>query len=204
MPKSTPIPPHVAISVGHRRNAQGAAYGGLTEWLYNSELAPRLADALSEEGIEAVVVLRPERASYRGKGEDKVRVSPYMRQIEMVNETQALCAIDLHLDAAESEWARGRTILSSGSRGSLELCGALRGAMGLHMPASQDRGVKVRSAGENGGPFLHLTRMPAALVEPWFLSNQEDRQQIVWYQEAYIKSLVVGLKNYLSAIGALD
>ncbi len=199
----------MCISVGHRKGAQGAAYSAdgaapMTEWLYNMALAPRLAEALQARGLEVAIVERPNRAVYRGTGDDRRRVGPYMRQVEAVAATKALLAIDLHLNAARSVWARGRLILSSGSRGSLELCGALRGAMGQAFPNSQDRGVEVRSVEQNGGPFLHLPPMPCALLEPWFISNADDRHDLVWYQEEYVAALVEGIMNYLSAIGALD
>lgn len=195
------LAPHVCISVGHRRNAQGAAYGGITEWLYNSTLALHLQVAYEEAGVDAVIVERPTRAVYRGK--DKARVSPYMRQIEMVNATGALFAHDLHLNAAVSPHARGRLFLSSGSPGSLALCDAIRTEFNARVPG-QDRGVEVRDVEENGGPFLHLTTMPACILEPWFLSNEDDRREIVWYQRKYVASIVAGGVKYLRAVGAIE
>lgn len=194
--------PHVAISVGHRKGAQGARHGDLTEWLYNSVVAEMLKGALSERGLESVVVFRPDRASYRGSRDKRVRVGPYMRQVEAVAASGALVAIDLHLNAAESKWARGRLFLSSGSEGSLLLGSCLRTSLNATVPA-QDRGIEVRSVEQNGGPFLHLPPMPCILLEPWFLSNSEDRQDIVWYQAMYVEALADGLVSYFSTIGAL-
>tara|TARA_R110000822_G_scaffold1950_10_gene9324 strand:+ start:7252 stop:7842 length:591 start_codon:yes stop_codon:yes gene_type:complete len=194
--------PHVAISVGHRRNAQGASYAGMTEWLYNSTIADMLKEELVKKDLVGVIVTRPERASYRGTGGDRTRVSPYMRQIDDVTKTGAMAAIDLHLNAAESKWARGRLILSSGSTRSLLLGRHLRTALNAKVPA-QDRGVQTRPVGENGGAFLHVPPMPCVIMEPWFLSNAEDRQDLVWYQSLYVEALADGLRTYFSALGAL-
>ena len=198
--------PHVAISVGHRRNAQGARGQGMTEGLYNSELSKDLKASLAKRGIESEIVLRPE-------GRDEQGTSPYLQQIALVNATKALVAVDLHLNAAENRWARGRLWLSSGSRGSLELAGYLQKAMNARVPASNDvgaptpvndRGVQVRPVEENGGPFLHLTNMPAVINEPWFVTNPIDRMDLVWYRDRYIESMCDGLENYFRAIGAIE
>lgn len=201
---SAKLPPHVAISVGHRKGAQGVAVDGISEWSYNLPVAHELQKRLLARGIESVVVERPNRSVWRGTGESRERLNPYLRQIRKVSKTQALCAVELHLNGAESPWARGREVLSSGSKGSLELAEALRDAMNRTLPENQDRGIKIRSINERGGPFLHFPAMPCVIVEPWFLTNEEDRRQALWYGDLYLDALEFGILNYLKGIGALE
>jgi N-acetylmuramoyl-L-alanine amidase len=190
--------PHVAIVVGHRSNAKGAATSdGLTEWDYNMEIAPALQKALAAMEVDSVVIERPTRSA-AGR-------SPILRMVDKVNDTGALLALELHLNAASSPWASGTEVLYyERSRGghllASRLLGPIVGALG-----TRSRGVKPCGVESRGGAFLSLTQMPAAIVEPAFVSHEGDLRtlRLAKSNGSYVRALAQGVVDYLREEGAL-
>lgn len=151
----------IAIVVGHNARSQGAVgAGGVTEFAFNSQLAPLIVDALRDAGHAGKVFNRQPRRSY----------SAQIRKV--YGETDAWGAdatIELHFNAAANDRATGCLTLSSGTDGSMALARAVHPAM-RDVMGNEDDGIRTLSHARAGRGALSLWsgRAPAILVEPFF------------------------------------
>lgn len=192
-----PIPPHVALVVGHRPSSRGAVSkdGRVNEFDYNSQIAPEVQRILESRDIECVVIFRPDKP--------KGKKSQYEQMVDLVNASEALVAVELHLNAVGSPAAFGASVLYSGSTRGREVAQAVQAAVVAAL-GTQDRGVHARAREGRGGSFLHDTKMPAVIVEPGFVSNPEDLTRLRTRTAEYALALADGITNYFRAEGALE
>lgn len=150
----------IAVVVGHGpvkdRGAVNDA-SGMTELDWNRELAVYIYEAI---GPRAQVFVLSRR----------VEGTP---PTDLVNTTDADCAVELHLNAYNGSASGTEMIHHPSSTRGKELAVLLQqaavGVLGL-----PDRGVKGPQAGGRGMAFLSRTRMPAVIVESFFIDNDRD------------------------------
>lgn len=149
----------VAIVIGHGPNIDRGAVsadGATTELDWNRDLASRINDRLSGR-VEGIIVHRTIE-----------RLQPVLE----TNATQADAAIELHLNSTPGASGTEMIIFEGSTQGrrlgQLLLDGAVR-ALGL-----PDRGVKGPQGGGRGERWLKGTRMPAVIVESFFIDTPRD------------------------------
>lgn len=147
-----------AIVIGHGpRIDKGAVSqdGRVNELQWNRELAIHMHAALGKLGIQSYHVNR---------------VTERLQPVKETNVTGADCAIELHLNSADGK-ASGTEMIAISPNGikfgQLLLTAAIR-ALGL-----PNRGVKKPWRGR-GERWLKGTRMPAVIVESFFIDNEND------------------------------
>lgn len=146
----------VALIPGHGPEIDRGAENkdGTTELDWNRDLVRRIKSHL-EGKVEVVVVNRT-----------KERLSPVVE----VNATNADLAMEFHLNSATGT-ATGTEMIYVSQSGK-KLAERLQKAA-VSILRLADRGVKNPFAGR-GNYFLTKTRMPAVIVESFFIDNSED------------------------------
>lgn len=156
----------LAIVVGHNVKSQGARRtdNGVTEFVYNSELAAKIEKlAQAETGIDVKVFFR-------------VAVGGYTAEISRVyGEVDAWGAdasIELHFNASGDPKASGTETITSGSKLSTILASEVQMSM-VEELGLRDRGILIRNGRTKGRGYQSLVsgKCPAVLIEPFFGSS---------------------------------
>jgi len=158
----------VAICVGHSRIGDKGArsVGGVTEWIYNSEVATQLAKKLKQRGIASVIIDDYPSESYGGA----------MRWLSKeISKNKVDVAIELHFNSFSSSSAEGYEYLyyapsAEGKR--LALC--IHKAHQSKSVAQKDRGAKPIERKDRGGHFVTMVKPPAVICEPFFGSSPKE------------------------------
>lgn len=153
----------IALIVGHNARAQGAVRvtDGRTEYDWCGLLAMMI---FALEPPRYRVIHRPPGMTYTGE----IRTA-----YAAADQWGADATIELHFNSVANELATGTETLSSGSKGSLRLAGAVQAAM-VQTLGLRDRGVKILGRKDRGGESLWVGRAPAILIEPYFGSRRQD------------------------------
>lgn len=169
----------VAIVVGHgpKHDTGAVNKDGTTELIWNRDLARRIQKAL-EGRLDAVIVNR---------------VIEQLQPVKETNETGADMTVELHLNDSGTGKASGSEMIHAlGSKKGPILAGLLQQAAvdTLGLP---NRGIKTPWMGR-GRRWLEGTKMPAVIVESFFIDNSDDlrrgnlkKQKLA---EAYADALV--------------
>jgi len=192
-PMNTPL---IAICVGHsrfigaKRDGGAVSAGGVSEWVYNRDLAFTIERILRERGIIGFVCDKYEGSGYT----DSMRwVASHIKG------KQATLAIELHFNAATGT-AKGHEWLHWGtSKGSKLLADSLREAYSKAFPSAVSRGSKAKGSGERGGEFLKLTHCPAVICEPFFGDNPQEWEFASTHQTSIAEAICDGIEDYLKA-----
>lgn len=151
----------VCIVVGHSPKDGGCfnATHGLNEYDYNVVLSGLIAENLHRAGFKPVIVFRGD--SYTGMVND-------------VNATGADIAIELHCNGVDNKSVQGtETLHWHNSKNGKRLAECLQKPI-VAVIGENDRGLKPINDGGRGAPFLKLTKMPSAILEPFFISNDDS------------------------------
>ncbi len=149
----------VAIVIGHGPRDPGAVSvdGKETELKWNTDLARRMVAAIGDQA-KAIIVHRV-----------REKVAP----VAQTNATGADLAIELHLNAFNRLASGTEMLYWHKSVKSRALAQVLQNAA-VSVLGLQNRGLKARAPGGLGAPFLRDTRMPAVIVESFFIDVKED------------------------------
>ena len=158
----------VAICIGHSRIGDKGArsVGGISEWIYNSEVATLLAKQLKQRGIASAIIDDYPCESYSGA------MSWLSKEVDKIN---ADVAIELHFNSFSSSSAEGYEYLyyahsAEGKR--LALC--LQKAHQSKSTAQKNRGAKPIERKDRGGHFVTMVKPPAVICEPFFGSSPKE------------------------------
>ncbi len=173
----------IALVIGHRESSQGASGGDVTEWRYNSGLAALVLSELRAEGISSTIVERLDRRS------------GYSELPSILNEIEPTLILSLHLNASAHESASGACALywhrsSIGKRLASRLSAEVAAALDL-----RDRGAISRREGDRGAPLLQRSVAPCVIVEPAFVSNDDDRAKLLSMQGALATAYATALAD---------
>lgn len=185
----------VALIVGHSVN-DGGAYNencGINEYRYNDIIVKQLAQGISKDypEIEPIIIYR----------------DSYSKLPSKVNETFTDIAVEFHLNAAENKSAHGCEMLywNNSTKGH-ELASMFQVNVTNRLKL-KDRGVKPLKDNSRGGYLLKSTAMPTIIVEPFFLSNDDELSRMMkptnqkklieayfdsiidYYEEVFLKGL---------------
>lgn len=188
----------LAIVVGHNETSQGAVRTDTheTEFHYNSDLAERIKDVLSDyDGyVDGKVFYRVLGGGY---SEEIARV------YNEVNDWGATASIELHFNSAGDPRASGTETFSSGSAKSLILAEEVQMEM-VEALGLRDRGIKIRNSRTKGRGYLSLVsgNAPAILIEPFFGSSSigqratDDDHERRSLAEAIAEGAVKAMKRF--------
>lgn len=148
----------IAIVVGHGPiKDQGAENkDGTTELVWNSDLAERIANHIGPRC--------PVKIFHR-----KVEKNP---PVAAVNASDASIAVELHLNGYDGSATGTEMIYWTTSKKGKALAKVLQAAA-VKVLRLKDRGIKGPQNGR-GGTFLSKTKMPAVIVESFFIDNNVD------------------------------
>lgn len=179
----------IAIVIGHNSRAQGAvrATDGRTEFDWNGELA----GMIKAHDPNSIKVFRREKGGGYSAEIDRVYAQ--------VDEWGADCSIELHFNGSEDPHANGGLTLSSGTKGSLALAGAVQSrstdALGV-----QDRGIRTLGRRDRGGRSLWQGKAPAILTEPYFGSNPRECVKAQMHMDELAEAVFRGACEFLDGV----
>ena len=158
----------VAICIGHSRIGDKGArsVGGISEWVYNSQVAKLLAAQLRQRGIASVIIDDYPSKSYSGA------MNWLSKEID---KNKADVAIELHFNSFSSTSAQGYEYLyfaHSAEAKKLALC--IHKAHKSKSPSQKDRGAKPIERKDRGGYFVSSVKKPAVIGEPFFGSSPKE------------------------------
>lgn len=176
--------PVVFVDAGHGGEDEGCAREGVQEKTVNLSIAKLVQDKLTDLGYQ--VIMAREDDTYIAKEE----------RVKLANGCQADIYVSIHQNASEDTWVRGIEVWYDGedeTRDSKRLA-QLVSQQTLRTTEAQEREVR-------GDADFHVTgstEMPACLIETGFLSNAEERGQLVTaeYQELIAAGIVQGIEYY--------
>lgn len=183
--------PHIALCVGHSRRGDSGAVstGGVSEWTYNSELAPMIECRLYAYGWSSVVIDRYEAGSYS---------SAMVWVADELRERGVQAAVELHFNSSSRASSTGHEWLCwHSSTNGLALARALDQAFRAHVPGIPARGVQRRTAGQRGTGFLRRTPCPAVIGEPFFGSSAND-WAVAQDKDRIANAYALGIHGWLS------
>lgn len=145
----------ICISVGHSEKEQGAVNQtfGVTEFVFNSKLAPLIKEKLKNLGHEVTLVYR-----------DTLKDLP-----KKINSTGADIAVELHCNAFNKITSGTEVLYYAESKKGAKLAQYIQDAI-VDILDLRDRGVKPSKR----ELILEKTKMPCVIVEPGFIDNDVD------------------------------
>lgn len=156
---------------------------GTREADINLAVAARAAAVLRGEGVD-VILTRTKDAS----------VSLRTR-VSRANNADAAAFVSVHCNSAESEAAHGTEVYHyARSEAGQKLASA------IHRPLVRATGLADRGVKSAGFYVLRHTRMPAALIELAFISNQNEEALLKdeGFQSKAARAITEGITRYLA------
>lgn len=179
----------VAIVVGHLPTSiDGGAYNsdiGMSEFDFNNQLAPKLAEKLREHNMIPVIIYR-----------ESYKLLP-----DQVNQTNADLCVSLHCNAFDSD-PNGSEVLyyhasSNGKRLAQLIQEQVVACLGL-----PDRGVKpidydyTGKANDAGGWLVEKTKMPCVIAEMFFIDSNSSLTLALNNIDELASNMAKGIASY--------
>jgi len=181
--------PRLAIIVGHSKKSPGAVSDdGLTEYLYNSGVAQNMWEyAEKYPEIEVEIFLR-----------DNSTIVGVAKEVNAwVKDAPKSLALELHCNSSDNETAHGTEVVYE-LIPTVNRFLAKRFQSALHeLFQSKDRGTRLLNPGDRGFPSMGSIACPSLLIEPAFLSHQNDVNMLRLKQHAYSEVLLECALEYL-------
>ena len=174
----------VCIDVGHTPTEFGAsnAASGALEYHQNVKLANLLAVWLHRLQMIPVIVYR----------------ETYAGLPALINQTSADICISVHANAADAPTASGtETLYCAGSVLSKKLADIIQSYMHAVLDI-RDRGIKPIYLSDRGGSLVSKTIMAHVIIEPYFLSNDDDLRIANARMEQLASNIAEGCDEYFN------
>ncbi len=175
----------VMIDAGHGGTEKGALYGGVDEREINLAIALKLGAYLQSQGIEVL---------YTRTGDQTVGLS---ERAQMANQERVAMFVSVHCNAATSASANGTETYFYAPIETPELFSQRMERQQLADCIQRNviawNGLYDRGTKEKNLAVLRETRMPSALVECGFLSNDAERAKLL--DEDFQQRLATGIGN---------
>ncbi|MYM61621.1 hypothetical protein GTG28_20685 [Vibrio sp. OCN044] len=179
----------IAIIVGHSAASGGAANAknGMTEYLFNDQLAQRIAPKLKNKGHEVLIVYRD---------------CTYTDLPFKVNDTGSDVAVSLHCNAYNAAVSGSEVLYYKYSKTSPRLAELIQKEVvaALDLP---DRGLRpvdkshAGKKGDRGGYLCAKTKMPCVIVEPFFIDNDNDLSTAMNKMDQLSEAIAKGIAEYV-------
>ena len=174
----------IVLDPGHGGEDEGCSRDGVCESTINLAIALYTADFLREEGFEVILTR-----------EDETNVS-LKKRVEMAEDVKADIFVSIHQNACEeqAETVNGiETWYYESSENSRRL------ATLIHQSAVKKTKAVERTLQKGSGLYvIRATSMPACLIETGFLSNAQERENLIDadYQKKLAAGIAEGIKYY--------
>ncbi|MDI3481541.1 MAG: N-acetylmuramoyl-L-alanine amidase [Tepidanaerobacteraceae bacterium] len=177
----------IVVDPGHGGSDPGACCGNVQEKDLNLDIGLKVKDLLEQRGAKVLMT--------RDKD---ISVNLYTRA-GMANEINADLFISIHINAGENASASGTETLYYPDPEKKALAQAIQKSL-VKAIGLADRGIVERP----GLVVTRETRMPSALVEVGFITNNNDRALLLRedFRQKAAEGIVNGIMNYLT--GKLD
>ena len=167
---STTTKPRLALVIGHTHGwAEGAQNPttGLTEWIYNKNLAS-LIQYLAPEDWDLRVIERPHPGG----------LPAVVRQ---VNEYSPRVMFSMHANASGNRGASGAEALYWYRSIIGKQLADLAAAKFAQTLSIRNRGARPVKVGQRGWYVLYHTTCPAVIMEPFFIDNDSDLRKALFH-----------------------
>jgi N-acetylmuramoyl-L-alanine amidase len=158
-------PPDIVICVGHSRSGDDGAVsrGKVSEWTYNSGLAPMITWRLEAAGWKTLIIDKYEGGGY---GTAMTWLTGELK------EHKAKAALELHFNSSSNANSTGHEWFHNNTGD--KLATALKQSFQASISELKARGITNRHSSGNGSRFLGGAPCPAVIGEPFFGSNEAD------------------------------
>lgn len=175
----------IAIVIGHgpSRDKGATNRDGTTELAWNRDLANLIVGAIGTRA-KAVIVNR---------------VTERLQPVLETNMTGAHAAVELHLNSFNGVASGTEMIHAENSVEGVKLAKALQVAA-VNVLRLPDRGVKPPQGGGRGKRWLVQTRMPAVIVESFFIDNAKDLARGNEVKSQLAKAYADALVDFVNAV----
>ena len=195
VPRNTAV--HVLIDAGHGGEDGGAVCGGVTEKDVNLAISRDTADLLTLCGFDVGMTRDSDTAlSDEGETVRKRKNNDMNKRLSLYNASAQNVVLGIHQNKFDSASSHGAQVFYSPNHDkSAVLAESVRFAVtSLLQP---DNGRECKAAGKEIF-LLKNAEVPAVLVECGFLSNPQERQQLVTdgYQKQLALAIATGFINY--------
>ena len=173
----------IALVVGHP-DGEGAK----GERDYNTEIAYQMAAILEDKGADVYIHFHT-ISSYGARQRE-------MRRAVKAELPNCDCCIELHYNAYYKESANGHEFFYRGSR-LLAECFQQRFADAFEWSKPRSGGVKPLMSGDGAG-FLREAPAWACLVEPFFITNDKEKQFFTDHKDVLAEVYCDAIQDFLS------
>jgi N-acetylmuramoyl-L-alanine amidase len=172
----------IALVVGHSARAQGATVNGLSEWALNSTIAHAVKRMLRED--------------------DLIKSTIYYRTAlaDRLNQDEPRLIVSMHANSSEDTRANGSEVLYWHSSQHGSIAAARMQQTICTMLRMENRGTKAVRSGQRGAMLLGETKAVAILVEPFFLSNLDDRLRVLRDLDGLVWVYATGIRDARRAL----
>ena len=170
----------VALVIGHKEKSQGAINQGtgVSEFLYNEQVAARIDAKMIGSGVLLDVVYRGEMS----------------RLPDQINNLRPDWVVSLHCNAFNTKAGGTEVLYYHKSRKGKWLAVQFQEAL-LECFSLKDRGIKPKTSEDRGGYLLKYTNAPCVILEPFFIDNNTEYDLGMEKMEDYANAIVKVLKS---------
>ena len=189
----------VIIDAGHGGEDGGAEVDGILEKDINLSIADKLADTLRLCGVR-VTEIRDEDISVYDDSAQSLRekkVSDLKHRVEIVNGSENNILVSIHQNKFDNSAYSGTQVFySSNNDKSRVLAGSIRNSVVSLLQNDNTRELKPTNSDIY---LLDNATVPAVIVECGFLSNDEERANLLdsGYQSEMAYSIAMGVLEYI-------
>lgn len=192
--------PVVVIDAGHGGADPGkVAADGALEKDINLSIAKTVQGKLTQEGIQVIMTREKDEMLHNGGGTSGKTQDMWLR-CEMINTSNAVCAVSIHQNSFESSAVKGAQVFyyadSEKGRQFAEI-------MQQHLVDGLDPDNTRVCKANTTYYLLKKTSVPLVIVECGFLSNprEADLLQTEDYQNKAAEAICAGIQEYLGKQG---
>lgn len=193
--------PHILIDAGHGGEDGGAEVDGVLEKDINLSISHRLADLLRLTGYTVDEIRTEDISVYDDDAETlrQKKVSDLQNRVERFNESADNIVVSIHQNKFDNSAYSGTQLFySPNHQDSSVLAEAIRRSVVALLQPDNTRELK--PAGSDIY-ILKQAKIPAVIVECGFLSNPEERANLLneAYQGELAYSIAMGVLEYIEA-----
>lgn len=183
----------IVIDAGHGGVDTGAVRGDIVEKDITLAISQKLAEQLGEAGA-AVIMIRNSDIDMVQDGEKYSKRKDLTARVNIANDSKADLYISIHTNAVpSSRWFGAQTFYNASSEASQLLAVSIQDELTTALKNTTRKALA-------GDYFvMNNTKMPAAIVEVGFISNQKEGQLLKddKYQGKVARAILQGIVKYM-------
>ena len=173
----------VALVIGHSEKSKGAYNKALDvhEYDLNKQEALKVYDILEKQGIDCILIHR----------------KTYSKLPQDINKHNPNVIISFHHNAFSQKSTGTETLYYHKSKNGKRLAEIMQ-AKAVKALGYKDRGVKPKDSEDRGGYLLRYTNATCVILEPCFISNDNELKDFIKNQDKYVLEIANGIKEYIN------